>query len=236
MIGRSKFYYALYQIYENLEQYNLAWKYLEIFRNIEYRIRDKININNLTNRLIDYIRIFNKDYFNNIILHNSTEPIFIIGLPSSGIIQLDAILDIHSSIFSITSNSSRFQNCLRYKIDSTLFHTSIFYKKIISIPEHISSIIFNPYDTSITKMKLLDELRNDILKLWIGTAVECSNNKEKRNLKFIIDMNSNLYYLLGFIVMLFPKAKIIHVYRLYTYIYIIYIYLYIYMIYVYLYI
>ena len=181
--------FALYNNYNKLKDYTKASKFLLAGNKLLDRWIN-LDINEEENFFNEIKNIYNQDFIKKNKLQtsnlkeNSTEPIFILGMPRSGTTLCEQILSSHSRVFGAGE--------LQSLIDiSEIGQTTNLSRELIKI-----------YRYKINKIspETLKKKKNQYIEY-----LNSINNKKK----FVTDKMPHNFILIGFIKMLFPNAKII---------------------------
>ena len=177
-------YFSLSKAEEDLKNIHAAAQYMILGNKLKKDL-SKYNITDDINLIKDIKKKFNN--FNSDIYSSNTEDkiIFILGMPRSGTSLVEQIISSHSNVFG----------CGELPILSKIIRENFINdeKKIINLSEKLND---NPL--------LLDKLKKEYLNF-------IKNFKAQK--EYITDKAPLNFRWIGFIKLLFPKAKIIHCHR-----------------------
>jgi len=137
------------------------------------------------------IKTFTSDYFEEFgnIGDKNAMPIFIVGMPRSGTTLTEQILSRHSKILGIGERQFASQSFQKFTHNSDLNDTE-------------------RYLGCLNEKELLDSAKNYLNRL--NNLLEKS---DKREAQYVVDKMPDNYALIGWILTLYPNAKIIHAKR-----------------------
>lgn len=190
------------------KQYATAWKYYVALNELESAKHDPE---------LDYSReaaiagTFNRDYFTHMAGKfqglNTNYPIFIVGMPYSGSVQVEAYLDAHSQVFGFNARPQYYRGVTEL------------------VGTGLRNGVFNAYGSEIVRaLEGLDKLGSDesiraVANLVVDTmrtvAQLANTNKSNPDLpdRHSVDTELENYLLVGLIHSVFPNAAILNVVR-----------------------
>ena len=209
-IRNSEVFYALFIAAHYSDEYEVAWKYLDIANNYEFKRR---NSNRYAKREIAGLTsVFTSSFFDSIPKNNlkkfadvgkfitNISPIFIIAPPGSGVNTLIQMLTTHKSIKywnkELDYYMGRFQNGPKLSVFESNF-------------EKFNRDLINGLQTQQDIKKILKDYSVDMLKEGLAR----SQYEKKSDMKYYIDTSYDLITHIGYIQVLFPNAVIINVVR-----------------------
>lgn len=184
---RCSFYFSLGAVYDVSEKYD------EAFANYSVANLSKVaafDADRHVEYISDIIQAFSSEFFESqkkIALNSSTQPVFIVGMPQSGIASVDRLLANHSDIYAAGELDliSKVAEKLCLTADSSL----------------LGDISVEDIDG-----ELLAEFSRSYLNHINARALDDNYKVPSR----IIDKKPENFLHLGLISLLFPKARIIH--------------------------
>ena len=184
---RCSFYFALGEIYDASERYDEAFANYAV-ANIAKAVKFD------SEKHVDYITAIMNTFtpeifeeFDNSELNNSTQPVFIVGMPRSGTAVVEQILASHSDVYA--GGELNLINEIAEKLQLTIEQTDKQHMFFENNSEKSLSGFARYYINDINNLAL--------------------NNNHKNPSRITDKMPTNFLYL-GLITLLFPKAKIIH--------------------------
>lgn len=180
--GKLQLAFALAKAYEDINDYDKSFKYLDKGNAIRYQ-RYQYSIETDVNFIASIIKAFSKEAVANIKINaqDSQKPIFIVGMPRSGTTLIEKILSSHSLV-----NAGG-------ELDY-FFHLGT--NKFISESNGFLYESLSSYS---------NELFENIGKTYLNQIEQLSQNSS-----FITDKLPFNFLMIGFIKLAFPNAKIIH--------------------------
>ena len=184
--AKINLYFALGKAYEDLQKYERSFFYLEQGNNLKKKLssyNDKVD-----NFLFSNIKkIFGDFNFtkSNIDSGRKNNSIFIVGMPRSGTSLVEQIISSHSQVYG----------------SGELSYLDRLVTKNFNIREEFIDLTKNIKDNNLGAL-------NDIAKNYVSLI-----NRFQTNKKFITDKAPLNFLWIGFIRIIFPNAKIIHVSR-----------------------
>lgn len=184
---RCSFYFSLGAVYDVSEKYD------EAFANYAVANISKVAAFD-ANKHIEYIsgliQVFSADLFEQkktFVVNNSSQPVFIVGMPQSGISSVDRLLANHNEIYAAGELDLIEDIAEKLSLTST--------DKLIEL-------------MSVTDIN--DELLSDFSKSYLSQVNAMALNNNCKIPRHIIDRKPTNFLYLGLISLLFPKARIIH--------------------------
>ncbi len=183
---RCSFYFSLGAVYDVSEKYD------EAFAN--YAVANISKVATFDGEqhikyISDIIRTFSSEFFEqqqSMALNNSSQPVFIVGMPQSGIASTDQLLSNHRGIYSAGE---------------------------LNLIENIAQKFKLTADNMINPMSSEDidgELLAGFSKFYLNHINAMALDDNSKIPARIIDRRSANFLHLGLIALLFPKARIIH--------------------------
>ncbi len=184
-LNKYPLFFALAKSYEDQKNYDQASKYIEIAN----KERNKLVVGNPL-RYEEFFLNKNKDFFSNINIKEISNNdfykkklLFIVGLPRSGTTLLHQILSAHSET---------------YGVGESIILNVFFYKNLMN-------------DNFLKNLKIESKIDLEYFK---EISLELGKNYDYFNLnKIKIDKAPSNFFWIGFISLLFPDSKIIHIKR-----------------------
>ncbi len=184
---RCSFYFSLGAVYDVSEKYD------EAFANYAVANISKVAAFD-ADRHVDYIsgiiRTFSPDFFEQqkaFVLNNSSQPVFIVGMPQSGISSVDRLLANHNDIYAAGELDLIEQ--IAQKLDLTAEGSPA---------------------GQVSLEDLNEELLSDFSKSYLNQVNAMALNNDCKIPARITDRKPANFLHLGLISLLFPKARIIH--------------------------
>lgn len=199
-------YWSLYIAANRLEEYSLAWKFLNIAQQLELNAIDDPYNNAITASVVSNVKEMYKRGFwpDKYIGDDSMMPVFIVGFLRSGATLLESLLDSHKNIISIGDDS-----ILNKYVPLVQGNwTELISRRDLKRSERI-----------LTLMNFVKMNSDEILKGTKKRAAKLKkhyktiNGKHVDKVKRVVDKLLANYMNIGIIHLLFPNAIILHVVR-----------------------
>jgi len=184
---RSSFYYALGNIYDSRSLYDEAFANYSVANMCKCERFDSAEHTNYVTGIID---TFSTDLFDTIPsaeLHNSKQPVFIVGMPYSGTTLVEKMLSSHSGVYA--AGSSKLIEDIANNLDVTNEDT-------IKHPVLVDDVLI--------------ESLNDMADFYLSNINNQATKDNYSNPQLISNKVEINFTYLGLIALLFPDAKIIH--------------------------
>ena len=182
---RAVLYNALAKIYDDCGQYDEAFNFYLQANNLRNTLVEAYDPKQTEASVHNLMAVFDPHFFarNKDFGSDITDPIFIVGMPRSGTTLLTSILSNHPSISSAGELSS-----------------------IINITSQISEASSSTYHYP---MALVD-LDQSTARIFINKYMAALKLSKSKHSTYIIDKHPLNFWHLGFISLLFPRARILH--------------------------
>ncbi len=184
---RCSFYFSLGAVYDVSEKYD------EAFANYSAANLSKIvsfDADRHVNYISDIIRTFSTEFFEqhkSFALNNSIQPVFIVGMPQSGIATVNSLLAKHDDIYAAG------------KLD---------------LINNIAEKLYLTAESCLSGNMSIDELDGELLaefsKSYLSHINAMALDNDYKVPSRIIDKKPTNFLHLGLISLLFPQARIIH--------------------------
>jgi len=184
---RCSFYFSLGSVYDVSEKYD------EAFANYSVANLSKVaafDADRHTEYISNIIKIFSQDVFEaqeDFNLNHSTQPVFIVGMPQSGITLVNQVLSNHSDIFAAGA------------LDL-----------IDNIAKKLNLTTGSSQTSEIPVTNINTELLYDFSRFYLNHINAMAIDDNYRIPSRVIDEMPTNFLHLGLISLLFPKAKIVH--------------------------
>lgn len=183
---RCSFYFSLAEVYDSSEKYD------EAFANYSVANLSKIaafDAKKHTQYVTDIIQAFSQDVLQNTDFkgNDSAKPVFIVGMPQSGITSFDQLLASHSDIVSAGELNL-----------------------IDNIAKKLNLEDCSDKTGELSIVNTHSKLLHDFSRFYLNHITAITTDENHRIPLRIIDKMPTNFLHLGLISLLFPKAKIIH--------------------------
>ena len=187
---RSRFYFSLGAIYDISEKYDEAFANFSVANLSKVAAFDAEKHSRYVSEVIETFsqNVFDEQAVNR--TNHSIQPVFIVGMPQSGISSVEQLLVNNSNIY--TAGKLKLIESIASKLHLT----------IDSSNNHHSSI-----------ENLTEGLLNDFSRYYLNYVNAMAINDGRKKSTHIIDKMPTNFLYLGLITQLFPSAKIIHCVR-----------------------
>ena len=176
----ANFYFALTKSYFDQKNIKLSADYTLIANETKFKTFDEYNFN-LELKKFERIKKYFKDFnFHNTLSNKGDNLIFILGLPRSGTTLMHQIIGSHSKVFGVEESNFLDHHLAKKFEDENDFK--------------------NFFTNEVSDKNKISKLSEDILSMY----------KMYDQNKILVDKNPFNFKWIGFIKILFPKAKIIH--------------------------
>ena len=177
--------FALGKAYEDIKDYDNAYKYFNI-GNKSKRVNIKFEIKNEINNFLSIKKLFNKNIFLNLQDLNSknSSVIFIVGMPRSGTTLVEQIISNHAKVYGAD--------------------------ELNILPELVKKYFHHREDEML--IKNFDNFKKEDLKK-IGEEYILKLKKISKNESIVTDKLTSNFKWIGLIKLILPKAKVINCVR-----------------------
>ena len=176
----SNLYFAIAKSYFDQKNIKLSADYTLVANETKFKTFDEYNFN-LELKKFERIKKYFKDFnFDNTLSNKGDNLIFILGLPRSGTTLMHQIIGSHSKVFGVEESNFLDHHLAKKFEDENDFK--------------------NFFTNEVSDKNKISKLSEDILSMY----------KMYDQNKILVDKNPFNFKWIGFIKILFPKAKIIH--------------------------
>lgn len=191
-----------------------AWKYFTAGNDMEKAKHRKFNLEHGLQAVQYFKSYYNSSFFptskENVGMKDSKYPIFIVGLPYSGVEVLEALLDGHSSIFGMNAHPDYFSS-LQGQMEEGHRYSVIAKHAMSTAHTALEGVKERGWWKGARKnvLKFAEIIQSNMKKI----EAHVSQQLTMPSAKHYLDTDLSNYFALGFYHVLFPNALVINIVR-----------------------